>query len=79
MADERIVVAIEATVPNKELFQKFIQHIRDFDVAHSDQCHFEMAADTKHLRTEEVQEILASIFPPFKYNKFIPIQDMGKS
>lgn len=63
-------LSLEASMP-KELFQKFIQLVRDFDEASKDACHFEMGSECA-LETDEVLDIINSIDPPFKYQQITP-------
>jgi hypothetical protein len=44
---DKITVFTRATVP-AELAQEWLQHLRDFDVAHNG-CHFEVMADTPEM------------------------------
>lgn len=55
-------VFLKAEVP-EDLLEKFLQHLRDFDAAHSGRCSFEILASTS-LPSAELQEILGRIVPP---------------
>ena len=57
-----------ADVPD-ELAQAWLQHLRDFDVAHPG-CHFEVMADAEHLTVREMVEIL-KVNPGLKFEQII--------
>jgi len=55
-------VRLNADVP-EDLLEKFLQHVRDFDAAHSGRCRFEILTDSS-LSSAELKEILARLVPP---------------
>jgi hypothetical protein len=54
MAD--VPTFVRAHIP-ADLLRAFVQHIRDFDVAHAG-CHFEIAADVPDVPIAEVIEMM---------------------
>jgi len=51
-------------IPPSEL-QAFLQHVRDFDVAHPG-CHFAISVDAEEMATEEMIKAL-QLTPPFPF------------
>jgi len=52
---------------NDELQQKWLQHLRDFDVAHPG-CHFEVMMDTPDMSLQEMVEKL-QVNPKLTFTK----------
>lgn len=63
---EQAQTFVRAHVP-AALFQAFVQHIRDFDVAHGG-CHFEIAADAPDKPLAEIVEMV-QINPALTFTK----------
>lgn len=61
----KIQLHINATI-DQNLLKDFIQHIRDFDVAHAD-CSFGVFTAAGDLSNDEMMGILKQITPPFPY------------
>jgi len=76
--EEQINVSIDIEIPF-ELLQKLLQHLRDFDVANNDRCHFNFHIDCSKHSVEEMQSIFRRITPNLPYEKVIPIQDKGNA
>ena len=74
MSDEQIKVNIEITIP-QDLFQKLLQHFRDFDIAHKNRCRFDITSTSDSMTATEVTEILGSIVPPFGYESVFDKND----
>jgi hypothetical protein len=62
---KRAAVRIDGDLP-LELVEHFLQHIRDFDVAHEG-CHFQIFFSSPDVSLEECQAIFRRIDPPFPY------------
>ena len=58
----RTKLTLSAQLPD-DLIGDFLQHVRDFDIAHPG-CHFAMVASSE-LSLEEMQTILKNVDPPF--------------
>jgi hypothetical protein len=61
-----VKVSIQVEAPN-ELFQKFLQHIRDFDTQHEDHALFFQIFMSGDLSVEEGERVMRSIQPPFDH------------
>lgn len=74
-----IRMTIEATMPD-ELLQAFLQHIRDFDIAHDPKrvgrIHLNFGVEAPDLPVGTVQAIFHNIRPPFEEEWTFPA---GKS
>lgn len=68
MSDDpkRTIIFTRAHVPD-DLAKAWLQHLRDFDLAHPG-CHFEVLADTMHIPLEVMVEML-KINPGFSFQR----------
>lgn len=62
-------IKFEAEVTNKHVLQQFLQHIRDFDVAHFEDVEISLWIDAPEMPTKEAEAIMQSIEPPFPFMK----------
>jgi hypothetical protein len=53
------------------LLREWLQHVRDFDVAHFDDVTVRVSVEAPHLSCEKVAQILGSIEPPFAHTTTI--------
>lgn len=56
------------------LVAAWLQHLRDFDIAHPG-CHFEVAANAPDEAAAEVMKALEGIRPGFAFTSFTPRRD----
>jgi hypothetical protein len=70
-----VTVTLESAMPD-ELLQAFLQHIRDFDIAHDPKrvgrIHMNFGIEAPHLPIQTVQAIFHSIRPPFEHEWVFP-------
>jgi len=64
---EESKVLVEVKLPN-ELMQKFLQYVRDFDIAHQGKLDINIGIDTQ-LTRQEVMDIMNSIVPNFDFKR----------
>jgi hypothetical protein len=72
---ERIKIHTIAHLP-EDLVQAWLQHLRDFDVAHKG-CHFEVCADMPDKSLPEMIEIIR-VKPATTFETFFMLPDKGK-
>jgi len=60
-----MVLNLKVAFNSKELLRAFLQHVRDFDVAHFDEVLIAMDGKVPELSEDEMMEVLSSIKPPY--------------
>jgi hypothetical protein len=65
------IIYLTIDCKTKALLRAFFQHVRDFDVAHSEDIAISMGVETD-LSEQEVNEIIDSIRPPFAHRLTLP-------
>lgn len=55
-----------------DLVQAWLQHLRDFDVAHPGECHFRVLADSD-LQVDQVNKIFDAIEPALPVRKKVKL------
>ena len=65
---DKVKVYFSGELPHS-LLHLFVQHVRDFDAAHTD-CHFEIMGNSEgQVAEEEMKRLFDSIDPPFPYRQ----------
>jgi hypothetical protein len=57
-------VQLTATIQSRDVLQKFLQYIQDFNSAHKDNIELTVLVSCPEFSDDEAENLLSSIYPP---------------